>query len=43
MPSSTSSSELQEDRRDIEQKISERERSDISRLMKIKEMIMAQR
>ena len=35
--------ELQEDRRDIEQKISERERSDISRLMKIKEMIMAQR
>jgi len=35
--------ELQENRRDIEQKISERERSDISRLMKIKEMIMAER
>ncbi len=34
--------ELQEQRRDIEQKISERERSNVSRLMKIKDMLMAQ-
>ena len=34
--------ELQEERKDIEQKIGERERSNISRLMKIKDMIMAQ-
>ena len=35
--------ELQEDRRDIEQKISEAERSNVSRLMKIKDMLMAER
>ena len=35
--------ELQEARKDIEQKISETERSTISRLMKIKDMIMARR
>ena len=35
--------ELQEERRDIEQKISEAERSNISRLMKIKDMLMAER
>jgi len=35
--------ELQETRRNIEQKISEAERSNISRLMKIKDMIMAER
>jgi V/A-type H+/Na+-transporting ATPase subunit D len=33
--------ELQESRNDIEQKISEAERSNISRLMKIKDMLMA--
>jgi len=35
--------ELQQDRRSIEQKISEQERSNISRLMKIKDMLMAER
>jgi V/A-type H+-transporting ATPase subunit D len=35
--------ELQEQRRDIEQKINEAERSTTSRLMKIKDMLMAQR
>jgi len=35
--------ELQADRKDIEQKIGEQERSNISRLMKIKDMLMAQR
>ncbi len=35
--------ELQEERRDIERKISEAERSNISRLMKIKDMLMARR
>ena len=32
--------ELQETRKDIEQKLSEQERSNISRLMKIKDMIL---
>ncbi len=35
--------ELQEERRDIERKISEAERSNISRLMKIKDMLIARR
>jgi V/A-type H+-transporting ATPase subunit D len=35
--------ELQADRKDIEQKIGEQERSNISRLMKIKDMLMAER
>jgi len=35
--------ELQEQRRDIEQKIGEQERSNISRLMKVKDMLMAER
>lgn len=35
--------ELQEQRRDVEQKISEQERSNISRLMKVKSMLMVNR
>ncbi len=35
--------ELQEQRKDIEQKIGEQERSNISRLMKIKDMLMVKR
>ena len=35
--------ELQADRKDIEQKIGEQERSNISRLMKIKDMLVAER
>ncbi|MFH1732868.1 MAG: V-type ATP synthase subunit D [Planctomycetota bacterium] len=35
--------ELQADRKDVEQKIGEQERSNISRLMKIKDMLMAKR
>jgi len=35
--------ELQDERRDIEQKIGEQERSNISRLMKVKDMLMAGR